>query len=100
MTNLAAIVAAMRRQADTAGLAERLLSGGLLLKLRRRDDSLYLSLGRKTTGPGVEERERWVRAFGVPGEAFGFRYVVGEYRFVQYEWKEKENGKNQSTSIG
>lgn len=90
--NLSTIAAAMRRQADTTGLSERPLRGGLLLKLRRRDDSLWLSLGRKGTGPGAEERERWVRAFGVPGEAFGYKYRVGEFRFVQYEWKEKKNG--------
>lgn len=82
----------MREQAQSSGLSERTLAGGLIVTLRRRGESLYLSLGRTGGGPGAGERERWTRAFRVPGESFGYRYLLGEYRFVQYEWKEVKNG--------
>lgn len=91
MTSPAIIAAAMRRQAATAGLSERWLAGGLLVRYSRSAQARSLVLMRKHPGPSAGERERWRKAFGVPVEVFEYKGLQGDLIFVQWDWKVKDD---------
>lgn len=83
------IASAMRQQAESRQPAYRQLTGGLMLKFSRSGEKRILTIARKHPGPGVDEREQWRKAFGVPALAFELKSSEGEYVVVSVEWMEK-----------
>lgn len=80
------VAAAMRQQAESAGLSRRQLPGGLLVRYSRGGGGQSLVLMRRHPGPTAGEREQWRRAFGVPIEVFEYKGLQDEYVFVQWDW--------------